>query len=102
LSKINGLNVSYFELFEEYLNLDANRSMLLAQITILEGTLHGLLGNYNKLQGEFNEMKSSYYYQIPNFKNLMYMFIVTTAVYIVTLVYLSKKAHEKGRTIPQI
>jgi parallel beta-helix repeat protein len=101
LSKIKGLNVSYFELLEEYLNLDDNRSMLVTQVTILNGTLSTLWENYSKLQEEFNDMKSSYYDQIPNLKSLMYMLIVTTAIYIITLIYLSKKAHEKSITILQ-
>jgi predicted nuclease with TOPRIM domain len=101
LSKIKGLNVSYFELLEEYLNLDDNRSMLVTQVTILNGTLSTLWENYSRLQEEFNDMKSSYYDQIPNLKSLSYMLIVTTAIYIVTLIYLSKKAHEKSITILQ-
>lgn len=92
------LHTNYLEALSK---MDANMSMLLAQINMLNGTLHTLLGNYSKLQKEFNDMKSSYYDQIPNLKSLMYMFIVTTAIYIVTLVYLSKKAHEKSRAILQ-
>lgn len=105
LKEYSNLNESYHTLLEEYLNLEKKmltlnitNNGLLEQIQMLNETLYNLLEGYNSLQNEFNYANLSYQTQIQNFKGLMYIFAAITAVFIVTTIYLSKKAHEKGRT----
>lgn len=70
LDKFYDLNESYFKL----LALNASNSMLIEEINILNEAL---------------------YDQTENFKGLTYVFSASVAIFIVTTIYLSKKAHEK-------
>ena len=77
----------------------------------LNATYHALLdnystflGNYSELQESYRELNTSYeehlldYSEnVHNIRNLMYIFAATTAIFIITTIYLSKRAHE-GKT----
>ncbi|MDI6904833.1 MAG: NosD domain-containing protein [Candidatus Bathyarchaeia archaeon] len=59
-----------------------------------------LLGNYSQLQESYSELNHSYQEHLSdysknvhNIRNLMYIFAATTAIFIITTIYLSKHAH---------
>ena len=59
-----------------------------------------LLGNYTQLKLNFDELNDSYHEhlvdysgQMENIRNLVYIFIATTAIFIIATVYLSKRVH---------
>jgi hypothetical protein len=98
LERYRGLNESYFELVElseRFLEFNASVNVLAEKLDALNATLYNLLKDYGKLQDEFNDVSSSYQIQAQNFRSLIYIFIVTTTVLILTTIYFSKKAHEK-------
>jgi parallel beta-helix repeat protein len=129
--KMNSLNNTYTSLLNSYDNLQASfyilnssYDSLLSGFTLIQGrfqtlnttfySLYGdynnLLGNYSGLQKKLNDMNASYQEHLrdyseqqQNFRSLMYIFAATTAIFIITTVYLSKKAHAgtraKTRTI---
>ncbi len=83
------LNVSY----QALLALNASHYVLLRNYNLL-------LGNYSQLQSQFgglslsyNEHLKDYLEQAQNMRNLLYIFAATTALLIITTVYLSKRAH---------
>ena len=58
------------------------------------------LGNYSELQKSYLELNKSYQNNLSdisknvhNIRNLMYIFAATTAIFIITTIYLSKHAH---------
>lgn len=103
LNEFNGLNDSYSTLLDEYLEIkekiqaiNVSNSELFEQIQIINETLHDLLENYSKLQSDFEAINLAYQEQTQNLKSSAYMFIATTAVFIVAIIYLSKKVHERS------
>jgi len=98
LDKYRGLNESYSELVElseRFLEFNASVNVLAEKLDALNATLYNLLKDYGKLQDEFNDVSSSYQNQAQNFRSLIYIFIGATAIFILTTIYFSKKAHEK-------
>jgi len=98
LDKYRGLNESYSELVElneRFLEFNASVNVLAEKLDALNATLYNLLKDYGKLQDEFNDVSSSYQNQAQNFRSLIYIFIVTTTIFVLTTIYFSKKAHEK-------
>jgi parallel beta-helix repeat protein len=82
------LNVTYYALLNNYYNLLNNYSIL--------------LGNYSQLQRSSNALNSSYQEHLleysentHNLQNLIYIFAGTTAIFIITTIYLSKRAHAR-------
>lgn len=104
-NRYGNLSESHYGLLEEYLNLtekmlvlNASNNALLEKFQVLNETLSNLLEDYNKLQNEIDYANLFYQAQAQNFKELLYIFAAMTAVFIVTTIYLSKKAHEKSGT----
>ena len=98
----------YQELSKE---LSDNQTALLADLDYLNAIYYGLLNNYTILLDHFNQLQNSYLslnssYQehlssysenIQNVQNLVYIFAATTMVFLVTTVYLSRRAHASFR-----
>ncbi|MEM3728513.1 MAG: NosD domain-containing protein [Candidatus Bathyarchaeia archaeon] len=98
LSKYHVLNESYSELLElsaSFQEFNATINALIEKLNTLNATLDNILRDYSELQNEFNVMDSLYQAQTQNFRGLMYIFAATTAIFILTTIYFSKKAHEK-------
>jgi len=75
---LNNLNVTYHDILGQY---------------------ETLLGNYSQLQNSYRELNNSYQehlqndaVNVSNIRNLTYIIAVTTALFIITAVYLSKSA----------
>ena len=58
-----------------------------------------LLGNYSQLQESYRELNDSYHEHlldysksVHNIRSLMYIFATTTAIFLITIIYLSKRA----------
>jgi parallel beta-helix repeat protein len=88
------LNMSYQALY----NLNQTYYTLVNNYNIL-------LSNYSQLKASFDELNNSYQEhlldyseQIGNVRNLAYIFIATTTIFIIATFYLSKRAHS-GTTI---
>jgi predicted nuclease with TOPRIM domain len=100
LNSYNSLQSSFSVLNSAYNGLSSGYTLLQAQLQTLNDTYHTLFDNYTRLQEEFNSLNSSYYgsilgssEQAQNVRNLMYIFAGMTAIFIITTIYLSKKAH---------
>jgi len=52
-----------------------------------------LFGNYTMLQNDYQQHLSDYLRNVDNIQNIMYIFAATTAIFMITTVYLSKVAH---------
>jgi len=110
LNGYSNLNESHYKLIDEYLNLgermlalNISNSGLLEQFQVLNETLYNLLEDYNKLLEDYNKLQNEFDYAnlsyqtlAQNFKELLYIFASMTTIFIITTVYLSKKAHEKS------
>jgi len=88
------LNMTYYGLLNNYLELQAD-------FYNLNVTYYSLTENYSQLQESFSELNNSYQEHLldysentHNIRNLMYMFAATTAIFLITTVYLSKHANK--------
>ncbi len=111
------LNEMYNSLSDNYSVLLGNYSLLqknLEELNVSYQTLYSLnqtyavlinnyatlLVDYNQLKLSFDELNNSYQEhlldyseQIENIRNLVYIFIATTAIFIIVTFYLSKRVH---------
>jgi parallel beta-helix repeat protein len=90
----------YSELLDKYAKLQGD-------LTSLNETYNSFLENYRVLLDSLGELQSKYlalnasYYEhlsdysrnVENIQNLLYVFAATTATFLVTTIYLSKRAH---------
>jgi len=90
----------YNELLNKYAELNATYYGLLGNYSVLLGYYSVLLSNYTQLQQSYLELNSSYQEHLSDYsksvqnrQNMMYIVAATTAVFLVTTVYLSKHAH---------
>ncbi len=97
--------LDYNRLYTEYMVLNGSYFVLLNETTILQISMGALMDNYSKLQEQYQELNNShqeleskYSQDTQNFRNLIYSFAATTAVFIVTTVYLSKQAHTNKKS----
>ena len=105
------LNATYYDLLNNYSILLGNYSQLQESYRELNSSHYALLNNYSilldnysQLQKSYRELNSSYQEylldyskNVHNIRNLMYIFAATTAIFIITTIYLSKRAHA-GKT----
>lgn len=82
----------YGELVADLYNLSAAQSLLLENYTTLLGSLIELQNRYLALNSSYNEHLADYSKNVENIQNIMYIFAATAAVFLVTIVYLSKRA----------
>ncbi len=86
------------ELLEKYLKLEAEWYILNSTYQGLLDNYSALLGNYTQLQGSYRALNNSYQEHlsvysesVQNIRSLMYIFAATTAVFLATTVFLSKR-----------
>jgi parallel beta-helix repeat protein len=83
---------NYTGLLSDLYNLSATNSALLANYTALLNSLLNLQDRYSALNASYNAHLSDYSRNVENLRNLMYIFAATTAIFLVAIAYLSKRA----------
>jgi len=90
----------YNELLDKYVKLETDLQNLNTTYYDCLNNYGILLGNYNQLQKRYLELNNSYQNHlldysknVRNIRNLMYILAATTAIFIITTIYLSKHAH---------
>lgn len=98
LSNHTQLQIIFGELNDSYIKHLIDYSVLLGNYDIL-------LYNYTQLQASFRDLNDSYLThlldyseQMQNIRNLSYIFAALTAIFLITTIYLSKRAHTKVTT----
>ena len=76
---LHNLNVTYYALLNNY--------------SIVLGNHSQLQESYQELNNSYQEHLSDYSQSVYNIQNLMYIFAATTAIFLITTIYLSKHAH---------
>jgi len=108
------LNVTYQELLNNYTDFLSNYNIFLINYSELQQSHEQLLSNYtdflinysdfltdyNELQQSHQQLNNSYQEllldyseKVDNIQNLTYIFAATTAIFIITAIYLSRSAH---------
>jgi parallel beta-helix repeat protein len=92
----------YYELLAKYFELQTDLNNLSEKYYDFLDDYSLLLGNYSRLLESFEAMNATYQKhlldyseQMQNIRSLMYIFASTTAVFITTTIYLSKRVHER-------
>jgi len=96
-----GLNASYYSLLNDYNDLQATYNSLLTDYTNSQGDYDSLSSNYNTLEAVYNSLNSTYNdlkskydtltSDLGTTKNLSYLFVITTIVFIATTVLFAIK-----------
>jgi len=99
----SALSRSYGFLTGNYTSLQQGFSVLNQSYTFLVSNYNSLIFNYTRLQIDFNDLYNSQQNllsdlsaQVQNIRNVIYIFVVTTAAFLAATVYLSKRAHQNG------
>lgn len=88
------LNSSYTSLQRDYKSLNSSYTSLQADYNSLKASRDSLQASYNSLQAKYNDLESKYKAsmdELSTTRNLMYVFIITTIVFIGTTVYIAAK-----------
>jgi len=115
LHKSHTVSIISSETLLLYYELRTDYSQLQAVLSDLNTTYQGLLNNYNillanysqlqesidKLNASYEKYLSDYSDQMQIIRSLVYMFAATTAIFMITTIYLSKIAHAGVRTKAQ-
>ena len=95
----------YNELLDKYAKLQIDTLNLNVTNYDLQNNYDILLGNYSQLQENYRELNNSYQEHlldysenVQNIRSLMYTFAATTAIFLMTTIYLSKHAHKSIAT----
>jgi parallel beta-helix repeat protein len=91
--RFDALKTSYNELYRLNQNLNSTCTMLLSNYEALLESYGELQLNFGVLSANYSKLQSARAEQAQNMRNLLYISAATTALLIVTTVYLSKKAH---------
>jgi parallel beta-helix repeat protein len=90
----------YSELLDKYAKLQDDLYNLNATYNSFMENYHVLLDGFGELQSRYLALNASYYEHlsdysrnVENIQNLLYIFAATTAIFMVTTIYLSKRAH---------
>jgi len=90
----------YNELLDKYVrlqidlyNLNATYYDLLNRYSVLLGNFSQLQANYSDLNNLYQRHLLDYSEKVSNLQNLMYIFAATTAIFLITTIYLSKRVH---------
>jgi parallel beta-helix repeat protein len=83
----------YAKLLGDLYNLNASQNSLLGNNSILLGNLTDLQNRYLALNASYYEHLSDYSRNMENVQNLLYVFAATTAIFLITTIYLSKRAN---------
>jgi parallel beta-helix repeat protein len=107
LTALESLNSTYYQLSSNYTLLGKSYSQLQKVFAELNASYQSLLTlfnilsvNYTRLQGNYIDLNASYQRHLSNYsesaynlQNLLYIFAATTAIFIITIIYLSKRVH---------
>ena len=95
----------YNQLFEEYPKLQADLYDLNVTYHDLLNNYIAILSNYSQLQQNYLSLNLSYHEHLVDFsenmqnlQNLIYIFAVSTAIFLITTVYLAKRVRAGVRT----
>jgi len=95
----------YYDLLDKYSALQTSFSDLNASYYQLLNTFSLLLYNYTQLQSQYSALNMSYQEHllgysrnVENMQNLVYVFAFTTAIFLITTVYLSKRTTPRNRS----
>jgi hypothetical protein len=90
----------YGELLDKYAKLQGDLFSLNATYNSIVENYGTLLDSLGELQNRYLALNASYYEHlsdysrnVENIQNLLYVFAATTAIFLVTTIYLSKRAH---------
>jgi nitrous oxidase accessory protein len=83
---------NYTGLLSDLYNLSATNGALLENYSALLNSLLNLQDRYSYLNSSYNAHLSDYSRNVENLRNLMYIFAATTAIFLVAIAYLSKRA----------
>jgi len=90
----------YSEMLDKYAklqgdlhNLNATYNSFMENYRVLLDSLGELQNRYLALNTSYYEHLSDYSRNVENIQNLLYVFAATTAIFLVTTIYLSKRAH---------
>ena len=90
---IDNLNYTYYDLLYNYGQLQIYLFDLLNNYSILSVNYYGLLDGFNAVNASYQKHLADYSEQAQNIRSIMYIFAATTAILIITTVYLSKAVH---------
>lgn len=82
----------YASLLDDFNSLNVTHNYLLANYSTLIDSLGELQSKYLALNASYYEHLLDYSRNVENTRNLMYIFAATTAIFLATTVYLSKRA----------
>jgi parallel beta-helix repeat protein len=88
----NELLGKYGQLLADLNNLSLAHGALLENYTALLNSFIELQNRYFALNSSYSQHLSDYSKNVENIQNIMYIFAATAAVFLVTIVYLSKRA----------
>jgi hypothetical protein len=97
----NDLLGEYANLLADLNNLNVTQSSFLANYSTLLGNLTDLESRYFALNSSYYSHLSDYSKNVKNLQNLMYVFAATTAIFLITTVYLSKRANTSTKQKPK-
>jgi parallel beta-helix repeat protein len=101
LQLYNDLLGEYANLLAGLNNLNVTQSSFLANYSTLLGNLADLESRYFALNSSYYSHLSDYSKNVKNLQNLMYVFAATTAIFLITTVYLSKRANTSTKQKPK-
>jgi parallel beta-helix repeat protein len=90
-TSFHDLNDSYLDHLLDYSALLGNYNVLLYNYTQLQVSFHDLNDSYLKHLLDYSE-------QMQNIRNLTYILVALAAIFIITTIYLSKRAHANVNT----
>jgi parallel beta-helix repeat protein len=107
LSNYSLLMENFGDLQRSFSTLNSSYQMLNGLNTTYHELLHAnslLLGNYSQLQQSYFELNQTltdhlndFSEQAQNMRNLLYIYAITIAFFLIITVYLSKQAHSQGK-----
>jgi len=92
LSKYTKLEIDLYNLNDLYQELLNNYSILLTNYSELQKS-------HQELNNSYQEFLFDYSKKVNNIQNLMYILAATTAIFIITTIYLSKSAHASNAKV---
>jgi parallel beta-helix repeat protein len=93
----NELLANYTKLLGDFFGLNATHNILRENFNTLSDSLAELMSRYLALNASYYEHLLDYSRSEENMRNLMYVFAATTAVFLVTTIYLSKRTHTSNK-----
>jgi len=99
LSNYNIFLINYSELQQSHQELNNSYYDFLSNYSILLTSYSELQQSHQELNNSYQELLLDYSKKVNNIQNLMYMFAATTAIFIITTIYLSRSAHASNAKV---